>query len=180
MSEGGKAKGKNACAGREKRLGPIQPGVEGEVGRRARRLELAAETGARPESAGQSCTINSVDSERFGVRGKRIRAMFEIQADDCLVCKSQCHTLPPKHQSACGVSVGPKGREQLGDRAVSAGFTEDAAGQQDWGTQSAGACRGLPWPLSRRLGSLGTLRLNKDASLLGLECLHWPTGRCSR
>lgn len=50
----------------------VEGRVEGEVGRRARRLELAVETelGLRGLSAGWRGPLNSVDTERFRVRAK--------------------------------------------------------------------------------------------------------------
>ena len=56
-------------------------GVEGEVGRRARRLELAVETGAKPESARQRVlhlilwTLNVLES---GAKGLELCLRFRL------------------------------------------------------------------------------------------------------
>lgn len=67
-----------------------------------------------------------------------------------------------------------KGGEELGDKVVNAGFTEDAAGQQG-GTPENVVCWGLTRPLSQRIGSLLTLSLDENFHLPGLDPLpvHW-------
>lgn len=68
-----------------------------------------------------------------------------------------------------------KGGEELGDKVVSAGFTEDAAGRQG-GTPENVVCWGLTWPLSQRIGSLLTLSLDENFHLPGLDPLCLSTG----
>lgn len=115
--------------------------MKGEVGRRARRLELRwrQELVLRVLSArrrGLHLFLWTLKVSGSGAKGSELCLTFRLMTVQFV----KVNVTSPEHQSACGVGDGAKGREELGDKVLDTGFTEDAAGQQD--SRTAGGALG--------------------------------------